>query len=110
MTYTVLGLAANDMHKLMRLPIEIRQYCASFNNLRMCRDVIVLNVAPSPDSQDFEMLESRFRKDFDYFALLNDVAIEAFASVKASFTILGPIDDSELSAPPSTLFTCSYWT
>jgi hypothetical protein len=110
MTYTVLGLMANDMYKLMRLPNEIGKHCASFNNLRLHRDVIVLNVAPSPNSQDFEMLTSKFAKDFDYFALLNDVAAEAFASVKAKFPILGAIDDSMLSRPPSALFTCPYWT
>jgi hypothetical protein len=56
------------------------------------------------------MLTSKFAKDFDYFALLNDVAAEAFASVKAKFPILGAIDDSMLSRPPSALFTCPYWT
>ena len=69
----------------------------------------MLGVGSVLEARDFDLLSARFKRDFDTFALLNEVAIEACNAVGFSITNLGVIDESELSVRPHVLLTCPFW-
>ena len=69
----------------------------------------MLGVGSVLEARDFDLLSARFKRDFDTFALLNEVAIEARNAVGFSITNLGVIDESELSVRPHVLLTCPFW-
>lgn len=108
MTYTVVGITSGDMHRFMNLPLEIRRYSLASGMLNHGRNAVVLGVNSTASPDDFEMLSSRFKREFELFGLLNDTAVEAFEAVGATFMILGAIHDAELHEIPSNLFACPF--
>jgi hypothetical protein len=111
MTYTVIGFDIGDYGlPIVDLGLKIRQH-GSTSSMTQKRDVVVLGVeslGEQPD--DFKLLCTRFGEEFNRFALLNDVAVEAFAAINFQIKPLGEVDKSELRNRPDTLMTCPYWT
>jgi hypothetical protein len=110
MTYTVIGLMDTEAIRLAQLGIDIRKHSASLGMPEKKRDVVVLGIDPGLQGEDYHSFAARFRRRFDSFCLLNDVAIEACHVVGFDIAPLGMIDATELRTAPTTLLTCPYWT
>ena len=62
----------------------------------------VLGIAHPSEKADYEMLSSKFGKQYQFF-LLNKAALEACAAARVNLHILGSVEASELSTLPTIL-------
>jgi hypothetical protein len=109
LTYTVVGLSVTGIDTARLHKRLMRHNTSLVGKPHQQRVLIVLSVDSLSESEDFKALSARFGEQYDHFALLNDVAVDACNTVGFSIKVLGKIDTTELHVTPYTLLKLSYW-
>ncbi len=109
LTYTVVGLSVTGIDTARLHKRLMRHNTSLVGKPHQERLLIVLSVDSLSESEDFKSLSARFGEQYDHFALLNDVAVDACNTVGFGIKVLGKIDGRELHVTPYTLLKLSYW-
>jgi hypothetical protein len=109
-TYTVVGLTVTGLDTVRLHKAIMRHNTSLVGKPHQERLLIILSIDSPSQSEDFKSLSARFGEQFDHFALLNDVAVDACKVVGFGIKAPGEIDQRELRVTPHTLLKLPFWS